>query len=115
MWGEIEDQNLSKILESGKKIPIEEVLALFGEKKFYDSQPITEYIMEILWQVIFTERKSETEYDNEFILLAREVYILNDHRAEVKRKINESTNSLLIEEKQYVDYGKEKLNEESSD
>lgn len=66
LWGEIEDQDLSEILESGKKIPIEEVLASFGEKKFYDSQPITEYIMEILWQVIFTERKSETEYDNEF-------------------------------------------------
>ncbi len=40
--------------------------------------------------------------DAEFIELARAVYITNDRRAEIKRRINEATGSALIEEKSYA-------------
>lgn len=40
-----------------------------------------------------------------FIHLARAVYITNDRRAEVKKKINLLLGSALIEEKSYSDHG----------
>jgi len=58
--------------------------------------------------------ESKSEFEMEFKELARSVYILNDQRADIKRHINEQTDSLLIEEKEYADYDKGKLNEESS-
>ena len=64
-WGSIEDSTVSKVLSSGCSIPIESVLAnpIYGEKKFYDSPPIPEHTMTILWQDIFTELKQRVEYD----------------------------------------------------
>jgi hypothetical protein len=64
-WGSIKDTTVSKVLTSGCSIPIESVLAnpSYGEKKFYDSPPIPEYMMTILWQDIFTEMKQRVEYD----------------------------------------------------
>ena len=41
-------------------------------------------------------------FDIEFIELARSVYITNDQRAEIKRQINITYNSNLIEEKEYM-------------
>jgi len=40
-------------------------------------------------------------FDDEFISLARQVYITNDKRAEIKRKINEETQSPYREVKLY--------------
>lgn len=44
------------------------------------------------------------EFENDFISTARSVYIKNDKRAEIKRKINITTASGLIEEKSYEKY-----------
>ena len=74
-WGEIEDQSISDRLESGVKVPLEEVIATHGELKFYDSPPVTEYLMAILWQDVFNERKSEIEYDEEYKAWVFEVSI----------------------------------------
>ena len=67
-----------------------------------------------LWVIEDSIRMKEAkkEFDAEFIELARSVYLMNDDRAAIKKRINESTQSLLSEEKQYADYDKEKLNEE---
>lgn len=56
-----------------------------------------------LWDVEdrIREKESLQEFDNEFISLARSVYVSNDHRAQIKKEINLNTNSLLIEEKSY--------------
>ncbi|MGC2029515.1 MAG: DUF6165 family protein [Steroidobacteraceae bacterium] len=43
-------------------------------------------------------------FDAEFIRLARAVYIENDERAAIKRRINAKLGSALIEEKSYRDY-----------
>jgi hypothetical protein len=48
------------------------------------------------------ERKKE--FGEEFISVARSVYIRNDLRAELKREINIKTRSGLIEEKSYEKY-----------
>ncbi|KPJ77474.1 MAG: hypothetical protein AMJ54_07625 [Deltaproteobacteria bacterium SG8_13] len=60
----------------------------------------------ILWDIEDKIRLKEAkkQFDDEFIELARSVYIQNDQRYELKRKINLSCGSELIEEKEYVDY-----------
>lgn len=50
------------------------------------------------------ELEKAKDFGAEFIEVARSVYFTNDLRSEVKRKINELTNSALIEEKSYEDY-----------
>ena len=56
-----------------------------------------------LWDIEDKLRKLEEEYrfDDEFISLARQVYITNDKGAEIKRKINDETNSNYKEIKLY--------------
>ena len=63
-------------------------------------------INETLWVIEDDIRECEhrKEYGESFITLARSVYLNNDHRARVKRKINELLGSRLIEEKSYSDY-----------
>ena len=56
-----------------------------------------------LWQIedelrLCEEAKLFSEY---FIALARQVYILNDQRAAIKKKINLYTDSKFVEEKSY--------------
>ena len=60
-------------------------------------------INEIIWQIEDEIRIKEKAklFDQEFIDLARSVYIYNDKRAVVKRQINELTNSHIVEEKIY--------------
>jgi len=52
-------------------------------------------------------------FENHFVLLARQVYITNDKRFELKNKINEISNSELREQKSYQDYKSTSEGEES--
>jgi len=60
----------------------------------------------LLWDIEDKLRIKEKnkEFDFEFVELAREVYYTNDRRADIKKQINMSCGSLIVEEKQYVDY-----------
>ena len=49
-------------------------------------------------------KESNQEFDEEFIKLARSVYIENDKRASIKKEINQKYNSDLVEEKSYKNY-----------
>ena len=59
-----------------------------------------------LWDIEDNIRLKEKnkQFDNEFIELARSVYITNDERAKVKLDINILTKSELIEVKSYEKY-----------
>ena len=63
-------------------------------------------INKTLWNIEDDIRDKERHktFDEEFIELARSVYITNDERSRIKRKINETFGSQLIEEKSYSDY-----------
>ena len=63
-------------------------------------------VNEELWVIEDEIRVKEfrKEFDEEFIRLARAVYVTNDKRAEVKKEINMLLGSELIEEKSYEDY-----------
>ncbi len=61
---------------------------------------------EALWTTedLIRDKERDNAFDNEFILLARSVYIQNDERCRVKREINEHLGSRLVEEKSYKPY-----------
>jgi hypothetical protein len=59
-----------------------------------------------LWTIEDKIRIKEklSEFDDEFIELARLVYKTNDKRAQIKKQINIDTKSLFVEEKSYERY-----------
>ena len=59
-----------------------------------------------LWDIEdrIRDKERSTSFDDEFIHLARSVYIVNDERSRIKRRINETFESELVEEKSYSDY-----------
>ena len=59
-----------------------------------------------LWDIEDRIRDKEREslFDAEFIELARAVYVTNDERAAIKRRINTRLGSTLVEEKSYREY-----------
>mgnify|MGYP001132842107 FL=1 len=64
-------------------------------------------VNEALWDIEDDIRDKERarEFDQEFIRLARAVYVTNDERARVKKEINLRLGSAYVEEKSYADYG----------
>jgi len=63
-------------------------------------------INETLWLVEDDIRDCERDKDfgDTFVKLARAVYVTNDQRMAVKRRINELLGSALVEEKSYAAY-----------
>ncbi|MEA2979261.1 MAG: hypothetical protein QOF09_1084 [Alphaproteobacteria bacterium] len=63
-------------------------------------------INEALWDIENRTRAKEAakSFDEQFVELTRSVYLNNDKRALIKRRINELLNSGLVEEKQYTSY-----------
>lgn len=63
-------------------------------------------VNETLWDIEDSIRQAEARkaFDDDFIRLARSVYINNDERARIKREINLLSASELVEEKSYKPY-----------
>jgi hypothetical protein len=63
-------------------------------------------VNQALWDIEDRIRAKEArqEFDAEFIELARSVYKRNDERAAIKRQINTTLSSDLVEEKSYHPY-----------
>ena len=59
-----------------------------------------------LWRIEDEIRLKERaqDFSDEFIALARAVYVVNDRRAALKREINRLSGSALVEEKSYAAY-----------
>ena len=59
-----------------------------------------------LWDIEddIREEEQHKRFADRFIELARSVYVTNDKRAEVKKKINIYLGSDIVEEKSYQDY-----------
>ena len=59
-----------------------------------------------LWDIEdrIREHEARHSFDSSFIELARAVYLNNDERAAIKRRINTQLGSRLIEEKSYKQY-----------
>ena len=64
-------------------------------------------VNERLWVIeddIRIKEKAQA-FDDDFIRLARSVYVQNDVRARIKKDINLALGSAYVEEKSYQDYG----------
>ena len=84
-------------LVSGGVFDSPEVAALFDGLRTVNGE---------LWDIEDDIRAEEAagRFGDRFIELARAVYVTNDRRAELKKKINLATGSDLVEEKSYEDY-----------
>lgn len=63
-------------------------------------------VNEQLWEIedLIRDKERHKQFDEEFVQLARKVYIKNDERAIIKRSINQNTGSSIFEEKSYAAY-----------
>jgi len=86
------ERELSLLREVAAKFPIE--TALYAE---------LEEVNEKLWDIedAIRIRESRLDFGEEFIRLARSVYVTNDRRADIKRQINLASHSGIVEVKSY--------------
>jgi Family of unknown function (DUF6165) len=63
-------------------------------------------VNERLWDVEdrIRDKEARQTFDRDFIELARAVYICNDERAAIKKRVNVALGSRIIEEKSYKPY-----------
>ncbi|MEE4304309.1 MAG: DUF6165 family protein [Wenzhouxiangella sp.] len=63
-------------------------------------------VNESLWEIEDAIRDEEREkrFGDRFVELARSVYLHNDERAVLKKRVNERLGSEIVEEKSYSDY-----------
>jgi len=103
----LQDQNAL----NNVKIEYDELFKIFNNNFLEDDNAIRlladlKNINKILWNIEDDIRDKERHktFDEEFIELARSVYITNDERSRIKRNINNTFGSQFIEEKSYSDY-----------
>ena len=65
-----------------------------------------ENVNERLWDIEdrIRDKEAHQTFDREFIELARAVYVSNDERAAIKKRINVQLGSRIVEEKSYKQY-----------
>ena len=63
-------------------------------------------VNERLWDIedLIRDKEGKQSFDRDFIELARSVYVCNDERAAIKKRINLALGSRLVEEKSYKQY-----------
>jgi hypothetical protein len=63
-------------------------------------------VNERLWDVEdrIREKEAVQTFDRDFIELARAVYVYNDERAAIKKRVNVAMGSRIVEEKSYKPY-----------
>ncbi len=81
------------------------VLTPVAERIAAERAALTE-VNQRLWDIEdrIREKEAAQDFDDAFVALARSVYHENDHRARIKRAINDLLGSVLVEEKQYARY-----------
>jgi hypothetical protein len=100
-------KNLDKLCNIRKeydllKSSLEQAGIAVGSKYYEDLETVNLKLWDIEDKI--REKEAKKEFDEEFIELARSVYINNDHRAAIKRNLNLNYGSELVEEKEYVVY-----------
>ena len=118
--GEIADKYTILTIKSFEILDEQKQLNIKKEWKYINSvikesfpelaaDPLTHRLLDInrqLWVVEDSLRDCENdrEFDKLFVFLARQVYRLNDQRADIKKQINIKYKSDIVEEKSYNTY-----------
>ena len=93
------------VLFAGNVLPVDEHTAMVRAYIAAERAALTE-VNQRLWDIEdrIREKEAAQDFDDAFVALARSVYHENDHRARIKRAINDLLGSVLVEEKQYARY-----------
>ena len=85
-------KELSLLRQAAEKFPIDQ--SLYAQLK---------EVNERLWEIedAIRDEESRKSFGEEFIRLARSVYVTNDQRADIKKKINTDYGSGIVEVKSY--------------
>lgn len=77
-----------------------------GGRDIAEFRKLLKSVNEALWDIEDRIRAKEKagEFDESFIELARQVYLTNDQRSQIKRQINEAFGSDIVEQKEYASY-----------
>lgn len=119
--GELVDKITILQIKSKKIIDQEKLKNVLYELKllmhiFKKSVPQTQELNDLMQQLFETNNKmwdledairakeAKKRFDNEFIIISRNIYRANDHRVALKNKISHLTGCRIIEEKQYPEY-----------
>jgi hypothetical protein len=106
---------VARIQEAGKLANVKLELALL-EQSWRDcggevpelalDEHALQNVNERLWDIEdrIRDKEAKQTFDRDFIELARAVYVSNDERAAIKKRINLQLGSRLIEEKSYKQY-----------
>lgn len=78
----------------------------YGKHDVTDDEAALQAVNERLWDIEDHIRDEERakRFETTFIELARSVYIENDERAAIKKRINVALGSAIVEEKSYASY-----------
>ena len=105
----------ARILDAGKLANVKAELALL-EQTWRDcggaahdlaqDERALQDVNERLWDIEdrLRDKEAKQSFDRDFIELARAVYVCNDERAAIKKRINLQLKSRLVEEKSYKQY-----------
>src|SRR5579862_8116377 len=106
---------VARIQDAGKLANVKLELALL-EQTWKDSgaaafdvaleERALENVNEQLWDIEdrIRDKEARQTFDRDFIELARAVYMRNDERAAIKKRINQQLGSRIVEEKSYKPY-----------
>lgn len=99
-------KNIRKELSHIEKAVIAEYGIDILDKEANGDYEQLEYYNRRLWDIEdkLREKEKNDDFNSQFITLARQVYIFNDDRAALKKRINLKYNSEFIEEKSYTNY-----------
>jgi hypothetical protein len=105
---------VARIQDAGKLANVKLELALLedtwrasgADKDVSQDEHALQAVNERLWDIEdrLREKEARQTFDRDFIELARSVYVANDERAAIKRRINLQLGSRLVEEKSYKQY-----------
>jgi uncharacterized protein YukE len=105
----------ARILDAGKLANVKVELALLEQTwrgcggaahDFAQDERALQEVNERLWDIEdrIRDKEAKQSFDRDFIELARAVYVCNDERAAIKKRINLQLKSRLVEEKSYKPY-----------
>ena len=105
----------ARILDAGKLANVKVELALLeqtwrdcrgAEHDLAQDERALQEVNERLWDIEdrLRDKEAKQSFDRDFIELARAVYVCNDERAAIKKRINLQLRSRLVEEKSYKPY-----------
>ena len=102
----VDEAKLANVHRELSRLQASRVAVLGADADLAVEEAALERVNAELWDIEdrIREHEAQQRFDADFIQLARAVYLRNDERAALKRRINLKLQSALIEEKSYRPY-----------